>query len=81
LSYAFLRVGAAMTSQQKNPGPSQGAREVRRAGPSNLVPMLVVLFAVLSAVVLFAMDRDSGSSAPKPNYRADAPAQAPAAPR
>jgi hypothetical protein len=43
--------------------------------------MLVVLFAVLSAVVLFAMDRDGGSSAPKPNYRADAPGQPPAAPR
>jgi hypothetical protein len=70
-----------MTSQAKNPKPSQSAHEDRPAGRSNLVPMLVVLFAVLSAVVLFAVDRDSGSSAPKPNYRADAPAQAPPAPR
>jgi hypothetical protein len=70
-----------MTSQEKNPKPSPSAPEVRGARPSNLVPMLVVLFAVLSAVVLFAMDRDSGSSAPKPNYRADAPVEAPAAPR
>lgn len=70
-----------MASQEKNPKPSPSARELRRARPSHLVPMLVVLFAVLSAVVLFVMDRDSGSSVPKPNYRADAPGQAPAAPR
>jgi len=70
-----------MTSQEPQPNPSRGAREVRRAGPSHLVPMLVVLFAVLSAVVLFVFDRESGSSAPKPNYRADAPGQAAPAPR
>jgi hypothetical protein len=70
-----------MTSQETNPDPARGARRLRPAAPSNLVPMLVVLFAVLSAVVLFAMDRDGGSSAPKPNYRADAPGQPPAAPR
>ena len=70
-----------MSSQETNPEPSQSARKVRPHGPSNLVPILVVLFAVLSALVLFALDRDSGSSAPNPNYRADAPVQAPAAPR
>jgi len=43
--------------------------------------MLVVLFAILSALVLFAFDRETGSSAPKPNYRADAPGQAVPAPR
>jgi len=35
--------------------------------------MLVVLFAVLSAVALFVSDRNSGPPAPQPNYRADAP--------
>jgi hypothetical protein len=35
--------------------------------------MLVVLFAVLCAVALFVLDRDSGAPAPQPNYRADAP--------
>jgi hypothetical protein len=70
-----------MASQDANPKPSRGAREIGRAESSNLVAMLVVLFAVLSAVMLFFMDDDSGPSAPKPNYRADAPAQAPAAPR
>jgi len=67
-----------MTSQDTNTKPAVTkpaavAREVRRQRASNIVPMLVVLFAVLSAVALFVSDRDSGSPAPQPNYRADAP--------
>ena len=70
-----------MTSQETNPKPAPTAGEATRARSPNLVPMLVVLFAVLSAVVLFALDRDGKSSAPQPNYRADAPVTAPPAPR
>jgi len=73
LSYAFLQLGTAMTSQDTNTKPAATAPDVRRQRASNLVPMLVVLFAVLSAVVLYVLDRDSGSPAPQPNYRADAP--------
>ena len=71
-----------MTSQDTNTKPAAVAPEntsrrrrpeVRRQRASNIVPMLVVLFAVLSAVALFVLDRDSGSPAPQPNYRADAP--------
>ena len=47
---------------------------------SNVVPMLVVLFAVLSAVVLYAWDPEGSSPAPQPNYRADAPPAPPPAP-
>jgi peptidoglycan/LPS O-acetylase OafA/YrhL len=67
-----------MTSQDTNTKPAATkpaavAPEVWRQRASNIVPMLVVLFAVLSAVALFVSDRDSGSPAPQPNYRADAP--------
>jgi hypothetical protein len=47
---------------------------------SNVVPMLVVLFAVLSAVVLYAWDPEGSSPAPQPNYRADTPPAPPPAP-
>jgi hypothetical protein len=71
-----------MTSQDTHAKPAAAAPEVRRQRPSHLVPMLVVLFAILSALVLFVMDRDSGSPGPQPNYRADAPpAPQPAPPR
>jgi hypothetical protein len=62
-----------MTSQDTNTKPAAVAPEVRRQRASHIVPMLVVLFAVLSAVALFVLDRDSGAPAPQPNYRADAP--------
>jgi len=62
-----------MTSQDADTKPAAVAPVVRRQRASNIVPMLVVLFAVLSAVALFVLDRDSGSPAPQPNYRADAP--------
>ena len=62
-----------MTSQDPRAKPAAAAPEVRRPRASNVVPMLVVLFAVLSALVLFVMDRDGSSPAPQPNYRADAP--------
>jgi len=71
-----------MTSQDTNTRPAALAPAVRRQRASNIVPMLVVLFAVLSAVALFVLDRDSGSPAPQPNYRADAPpAPSPAPPQ
>ena len=71
-----------MTSPDSNAKPAAASAEVKRAAASaevkrrrtrNLVPMLVVIFAVLSAVALFVLDRDNGSPAPQPNYRADAP--------
>ncbi|HEU0158354.1 MAG TPA: hypothetical protein VFR00_03520 [Hyphomicrobiaceae bacterium] len=61
-----------MTGQNTYAKPAAAAPEVRRQRPSNLVPILVVLFAILSALVLFVMD-PSGSPGPQPNYRADAP--------
>jgi hypothetical protein len=62
-----------MTSQDPNRKPAAVAPEQRRQRASNIVPMLVVAFAVLSALVLLVLDRDSGSPAPQPNYRADLP--------
>ena len=62
-----------MTSQDANTKPAAVAPEQRRQRANNIVPVLVVAFAVLSALVLFVLDRDSGSPAPQPNYRADAP--------
>ena len=61
-----------MTRPQANAKPAPAAHEVRRQPPSNLVPVLVVLFAVLSAVVLYAWGPD-GAPAPQPNYRAETP--------
>src|SRR4029453_5643849 len=72
-SYAFLQLGAAMTSQDSNTKPAAIAPQVRRQRAGNIVPMLVVLFAVLSAVALFVLDRDSGAPATKPNYRPHTP--------
>jgi hypothetical protein len=62
-----------MTSPDTNARPAAANAELERQRTRNLVPMLVVIFAVLSAVALFVLDRDSGSPAPQPNYRADAP--------
>ena len=71
-----------MTSQDANTKPAAVAPEQRRQRANNIVPVLVVAFAVLSALVLFVLDRDSGSPAPQPNYRADAPpAPQPSPPR
>jgi len=51
--------------------PTAGGR--RRPGGTHLVPTLVVLCAIISALVLYVWDRDAPSPAPQPNYRADAP--------
>jgi hypothetical protein len=68
-----------MSSKQANAqsgsqsGP-KAAPAAERRRDSNLVPMLVVLFSVLSGIVLFAWGPDNTPTAPQPNYRADAPA-------
>ena len=62
-----------MTSQEANRKPAPAVPATRRRQPSNLVPMLVVCFAVLSALVLFAWGPDGTAPAPQPNYRAEAP--------
>ena len=69
-----------MTSQDANSKKAAVASEQRRQRATNIVPMLVVAFALLSALVLFVLDRDSGSPAPQPNYRADAPPAPPSRP-
>ena len=58
-----------MSSKQANAKtlPAAGRRR-----DSNLVPMLVVLFALLSGIVLYAWGPDN--RAPQPQYRAAAPA-------
>jgi len=62
-----------MRSPEANAKPAPAAREVRRPQPSHLVPVLVVLFAVLSALVLYAWGPDGTAPAPQPNYRAETP--------
>lgn len=66
-----------MTDQGANLKRAPAAGDDRRRQPSNLVPMLVVLFAVLSAVVLFVWGPNSSAPVPQPNYRADAPPPSP----
>ena len=61
--------------------PNQ-VRRTAHQGEGRLVPLLIVGLAVLSAIVLFALDRQD-PPAPQPNYRAaDTPAaEQPALPR
>jgi len=62
-----------MTRPDANAKPAPAAREGWRRQPSHLVPVLVVLFAVLSAVVLYAWGPNGTAPTPQPNYRAETP--------
>jgi hypothetical protein len=62
-----------MRSPEANAKPPPAGREVGRQQPSHLVPVLVVLFAILSGLVLYARGPDGTAPVPQPNYRADAP--------
>jgi hypothetical protein len=67
----FLPLEVVMRSPEANAKPLPAGREAGRQQPSPLVPVLVVLFAILFGLVLYAWGPDG--TAPQPNYRADAP--------
>jgi hypothetical protein len=61
-----LPLEVVMKSPEANAKPAPARQQ-----PSHLVPVLVVLFALLSGLVLYAWGPDG--SAPQPNYRAETP--------
>jgi hypothetical protein len=63
-----------MADDQKAPTSERAVVEVRRyRARTNLIPMVIVVAALLSAVALYALDSNPTPPVPQPNYRAEQP--------